>query len=96
VLQALARGYSYGFDIVEVTGLPTGTVYPILRRFDRAGLLTSHWERPQDAYAEGRPRRRHYQLSSRGREALAAATERYRLHQAIFGGELGSPAEPPD
>lgn len=90
VLQALARGSSYGFDIVDVTGLPSGTVYPLLRRFERAGLLTSRWEAPDEAFQQGRPRRRHYQLSDRGREALAVATERYRLHRALF--DDGAPA----
>ena len=37
VLQALASGFHYGFDIMEFTGLPSGTVYPILRRLDEAG-----------------------------------------------------------
>ena len=30
VLQALAQGYRFGFDIMEVTGLPSGTIYPAL------------------------------------------------------------------
>ena len=41
VLQALARGFHHGFDIMDATGLPSGTVYPILRRLDREGLLAS-------------------------------------------------------
>ncbi len=32
ILQALANGYPYGFDIMDITGLPSGTVYPALRR----------------------------------------------------------------
>ena len=39
VLQALSRGFHHGFDIMDATGLPSGTVYPILRRLDREGLL---------------------------------------------------------
>ena len=30
ILQALANGYQYGFDVMDVTGLPSGTVYPAL------------------------------------------------------------------
>ena len=30
VLQAIANGYEYGFDIIDQTGLPSGTVYPAL------------------------------------------------------------------
>ena len=43
ILQALDNGYYYGFDIMDVTGLPSGTVYPALRRmesptsFDQSG-----------------------------------------------------------
>jgi PadR family transcriptional regulator PadR len=44
VLEALARGYRYGFDILDATNLPSGTVYPILRRFENEGLVTSQWE----------------------------------------------------
>jgi hypothetical protein len=32
VLDALDRGFQHGFDILDATGLPSGTVYPILRR----------------------------------------------------------------
>ena len=37
VLQALASGYHYGFDIMDATGLPSGTVYPVLRRLETGG-----------------------------------------------------------
>ena len=89
VLQALARGSSYGFDIMELTGLPSGTVYPVLRRFEERGLVSSEWEDEGAAHGDGRPRRRHYQLTSRGAEALTAAAERLALHRRIFfdGGE---------
>ena len=39
VLQALARGYRFGFDIMEVTGLPSGTIYPALRRLEALELV---------------------------------------------------------
>ena len=35
VLQAIASGYEYGFDIIDHTGLPSGTVYPALSRLER-------------------------------------------------------------
>ena len=37
VLQALARGHHYGFDVMDATGLPSGTVYPLLRRLEHEG-----------------------------------------------------------
>ena len=33
-LQAIENGYGYGFDIMAVTGLASGTVYPALRRLE--------------------------------------------------------------
>jgi PadR family transcriptional regulator PadR len=88
VLQALARGYSYGFDIMELTGLPSGSVYPILRRFEEHGLVRSEWE-DADAAEIGRPRRRHYELTEAGTEALELADERLALHRQIFPGNPG-------
>ena len=85
VLQALVSGFHYGFDIMEFTGLPSGTVYPILRRFERNGLVRSRWESPQEARNEGRPKRRYYELTTAGREALSVAGERFRQHERIFG-----------
>jgi DNA-binding PadR family transcriptional regulator len=78
------RGFHYGFDIMDATGLPSGTVYPILRRLDREGLLTSTWERQADAQREQRPPRRYYEITGRGEQLVADAAERYRaLDQAV-------------
>lgn len=84
VLQALARGFHHGFDVMDATGLPSGTVYPILRRLDREGLLESRWEEQGTAQQEQRPPRRYYSLTPAGERMLASAAERYRtLEQAI-------------
>ena len=84
VLQALSRGFHHGFDIMDATGLPSGTVYPILRRLDREGLLKSAWEKAAVAEREQRPPRRYYELTTDGRAMLADAIERYRvLDQAV-------------
>jgi PadR family transcriptional regulator, regulatory protein PadR len=79
ILDAVAQGYSFGFDIVDITGMPGGTVYPALRRLEDAGYLRSAWEPERVAYAEQRPRRRYYEVSKAGRAALAEAVKRYRL-----------------
>ena len=39
VLLAIRHGHRYGFDVMDATGLPDGTVYPILRRLERRGVL---------------------------------------------------------
>jgi PadR family transcriptional regulator, regulatory protein PadR len=84
VLQALARGFHHGFDIMDATGLPSGTVYPILRRLDREGLLSSTWETQATAVRGQRPPRRYYEITAAGEAMLAGAVERYRiLDQAV-------------
>ncbi|HYM24881.1 MAG TPA: helix-turn-helix transcriptional regulator [Vicinamibacterales bacterium] len=78
VLQAIARGYRFGFDIVDVTGCPTGTVYPALRRLERAGCVRSEWERQRVAVRDARPQRRYYEITAAGRTALQQALEPVR------------------
>jgi DNA-binding PadR family transcriptional regulator len=78
VLQAVADGYRYGFDVIDQTGFPSGTVYPALSRLERDGFVTSAWEPEPAAHAEGRPARRYYELTAPGVKALADATAYYR------------------
>jgi DNA-binding PadR family transcriptional regulator len=70
VLQALAQGYKFGFDIMTVTGLPSGTIYPALRRLESLKLVDSDWEKDAKARKEGRPRRRYYELTAAGKQHL--------------------------
>lgn len=86
VLVAISRGFRYGFDVMDATGLPDGTVYPILRRLEKRGQLNGSWEDEAVAAADGRPARRYYELTGDGRDALRAALERYpRLLAAVAG-----------
>jgi DNA-binding PadR family transcriptional regulator len=78
VLQAIARGHRYGFELVDVTGHPTGTVYPALRRLEHAGFLRSAWEREAAAFGDGRPQRRYYEITAAGARALDAAVGQRR------------------
>lgn len=79
VLQAVANGYVYGFDVMDATGLPGGTVYPVLRRLKAAGLVSSRWEKGGLAHQEGRPPRKYYRLTRDGRAALADAVQRFHV-----------------
>ena len=68
VLGALLANCSDGLSGAEIgreTGLPSGTLYPILLRLEDAGWLDSYWESttPQQL---GRPRRRFYSLKAVG------------------------------
>ncbi len=77
VLHLLAPGEAYGYEIVtkltresggdlEVTD---GTLYPVLYRLERAGLVTVRWDTPE----RGVPRK-YYQLTDAGRRELASLT----------------------
>jgi DNA-binding PadR family transcriptional regulator len=64
---------------MEVTGLPSGTVYPALRRLERDGLVESNWEPEDEAMAKQRPARRYYEVTQAGKSVALTATERYPL-----------------
>ena len=84
VLQALSQGHRFGFDIMEVTGLPSGTIYPALRRLESLELVTSDWEKDLKARKEGRPRRRYYELTKAGKQQLKEAEARFRAVGRLF------------
>ena len=50
-----------------------GTLYKALARLEQSGLLESHWEDPESAATEQRPRRRLYRVSGAAERALAQA-----------------------
>ena len=81
----------YGFDLMRVTGLPSGTLYPILARLERLAWVTSTNE-DVDPLAEGRPARRFYLLTAGGLAAagreLAALSRELRPPAAALRPEL--------
>jgi DNA-binding PadR family transcriptional regulator len=74
LLAVLEAGPAHGYAVIEALqqrsggtlDLPTGTVYPALRRLEDAGWIKGVW-----SDVSGR-RRRTYSLTSAGRRALAA------------------------
>ena len=91
VLGAVSRSVRYGFDIMDATGLPSGTVYPVLGRLERDGYVRSKWESQSVAQREKRPPRRYYEITASGARALADSAEHYRT----LGARLGIPARKP-
>ncbi len=86
-VMALLQGEErYGFDLVRELatweGMKTGegTLYPLLGRLRRDGLLESRWHESPSG-----PPRRYYRLTEQGRDALA----RFRLEWARFAGAVG-------
>ena len=78
VLHAIAAGNRFGFDIMDATGLTSGTVYPALDKLESLGYLTSRWEDARTARRDKRPARRYFDLTAIGAAALAAALTRYK------------------
>ena len=76
-LDALAediRAELAGADLMSAARISSGTLYPILLRFEKAGLLESRWEseRPE---ALGRPRRRFYRMTQEGVQVAQEALD---------------------
>ncbi|WP_285482670.1 helix-turn-helix transcriptional regulator [Amycolatopsis sp. NBRC 101858] len=82
----------HGYAIIEALqlrtdgalDLPTGTVYPALRRLERAGWLASEWD------VVGGRKRRTYRLTRSGEQALAAERTEWREFTTVIGGVLGA------
>ena len=66
----------YGLQLCAETGLPSGTIYPIVARLEQLGWVDSRWEDPGEHIAEGRPRRRYYRLTEDGAALASAALAR--------------------
>jgi PadR family transcriptional regulator PadR len=73
----------YGLELMKATGLPSGSLYPVLARLERAGWVCSRREEI-DPSVEGRPPRRYYELTPDG---LASA----RVELAALAEELSPP-----
>jgi len=82
ILQALEGNRRFGFDIMDTTGLTSGTVYPALERLEELGHVRSRWEDEAIAKREARPARRYFEITQQGTRALAEALARYPLLRA--------------
>ncbi|MDI6710787.1 MAG: helix-turn-helix transcriptional regulator [Thermoanaerobacterales bacterium] len=94
VLGLLAREPMYGYQICREIECLTegrmefkdGTLYPSLRRMEKAGLIEGYWEEPEVC---GRPRRRYYRLTKAGREAFRERTAEWREFRRLLDRLLG-------
>jgi DNA-binding PadR family transcriptional regulator len=66
------RSWQYGYELSKLTGLKSGTLYPLLMRLDDQGLLESCWREPERA---GRPPRHAYRLTASGLELAGSVSE---------------------
>jgi DNA-binding PadR family transcriptional regulator len=91
LLAALEDGPRHGYAIMESLrvgsagqfDLPTGTIYPALRRLERAGLVRTRWSE------DGGRRRRFYELTPAGRRMLDAERHAWAEFSAAVTALLG-------
>ena len=80
------HGYAIMEALLERSGgaldLPTGTLYPALRRLERAGYLVSEWQ------TVGGRKRRTYQLTPAGTKMLASGKEEWLTFRTVVEGVL--------
>jgi len=91
LLAVLSEGPAHGYAVIETLrqqsggffDLPEGTIYPALHRLESQSLLKSHWR-------EDAPRRRRvYQLTSKGQQALARQQEEWRFFSKAINATVG-------
>lgn len=96
LLATLDAGPLHGYAIIQalrdgtdgVVDLPSGTLYPALRRLERLGLIAGQW-----STVDGR-RRRTYELTPAGRRALGEARGAWREFATAVSSVLGRQAVP--
>ncbi len=92
ILAVLQTGPAHGYAIIqaiksrsdEAFDLPEGTIYPALHRLEREGFLVSAW-----SVVEGR-RRRIYDLSAAGREALVEKRQAWAQFTSAMNSVIGA------
>src|SRR5262249_49946676 len=72
------KAWRHGYDLLQETGVSSGTLYPTLIRLSDQGLLESRWEEPE---RPGRPARHAYRLTSEG---IAFAKQKTREARRTF------------
>lgn len=84
LLEGPATGLA-GYDMIRSTGVPSGSLYPMLARFERLGWVNSWWEEVDPRQA-GRPRRRYYHITGIGAQEARDALSQLQLSLFSRGG----------
>ena len=92
VLALLSRGDSYAYEIAsrmaDAVDMGEGTIYPLMRRMQSEGLVTTYLEESPSG-----PPRKYYRITDTGRERLAEQVGDWRTFTAAVNGLiLGSEA----
>jgi DNA-binding PadR family transcriptional regulator len=62
-----------GYELSKSLRIASGTLYPLLAKAEEAGLLRARWE-DETPVGVGRPRRRYYQITGAGQQAVEQRT----------------------
>lgn len=87
ILSVLAEKESYGYEIIQrVKELSNGkiewgdgTLYPVLHKLEKKGLLQSDWKT-----AESGRRRKYYRISNDGKRELATEKENWTIINEVI------------
>lgn len=71
-LAARPQQWRHGYDLLQETGLFSGTLYPLLMRMTDLGLVEAEWHEPAHP---GRPARHVYRLTAKGLALARAAAD---------------------
>lgn len=80
-------GRFYGYSLLQETGIKSGSLYPILGRFEDMGWIRGEAQNSPG----GRPPRRVYVLDADGAFAAKAALDRYLERKKLTIADLGIP-----
>ena len=85
-----ARGrWSYGYELSSLTGIKSGTLYPLLIRLEAQGHLEAEWQPP---VAYGRPPRHAYRLTAAGQRLAFSEAALIGRTPSLAGWRVGEAA----
>lgn len=98
VLSLLEERSSHGFELVKrfeergsgLLRLREATVYPVLYRLERQGLVKARWEEGESDRRG--PRRRIYSLTAKGKRQLQSGRAEWARFVMVIGPLVGAPA----
>ena len=88
-LLAAGPRWSYGYELASLTGIRSGTLYPLLIRLEGQGFLEAEWQPPA---AAGRPPRHASRLTAAGQRLARAEAAGPDRNVAVAGRRAGGAA----
>lgn len=91
VLALIGRGETYGYELVGalaacgLPGIAEGTLYPLLMRLEKKGLIASTYRE-----SEVGPRRKYYRITDAGTAEIAAFADEFAKLSKVVGNVLDS------